>query len=142
MKIRELDILLVEDNPGDVLLLVETLADCGLDRRRFTTVTSLGAIFEHFAAGARADVILLDLNLPDSKGLATLERLWAWLPDKVPGYPGKDPWSEPSDWKWIPLENLNVVELKAFIPASNAMSDIDVESDVLNSNNQLLISTP
>lgn len=84
MKIRELDILLVEDNPGDVLLLVETLTDCGLDRRRFTTVTSLGAIFEHFAAGARADVILLDLNLPDSKGLATLERLWAWLPDKVP----------------------------------------------------------
>lgn len=52
-----------------------------------------------------------------------------WLPNRAPE-------------RRLSVGELNVVELKVFIPASNAMSDIDVESDVLTSNNQLFVSTP
>ena len=52
-----------------------------------------------------------------------------WLPTKAPQ-------------RYLRPSELNTVELKAFIPASNAMSDIDVDSDVLTSNNELFISTP
>ena len=75
---RALDILLVEDNPGDARLVREMLADA-TDRTRdgeagpaFTHVDRLADALEHLEAGG-VDVVLLDLGLPDSAGLETLE---------------------------------------------------------------------
>jgi len=64
-----------------------------------------------------------------------------WLPRVWKGRVAKDPWNHP-DWEWLPKEDLNVVELKTFIPANNAENAVDVESDLLTSNNLLFISSP
>ncbi len=68
-----LRILLVEDNPSDADLLRETLA---LVERQpeITHVESLRQAVEYLKQGGQVDVILLDLGLPDSMGLATLEQ--------------------------------------------------------------------
>ncbi len=69
-----LRILLVEDNPHDADLLQETLAtvDASLEIRH---VERLQQALECLRQGTPIDVILLDLLLPDSMGLATLQRL-------------------------------------------------------------------
>jgi PAS domain S-box-containing protein len=64
-------ILLVEDNPGDVLLLQETLADLTFIELDWVHVERLKTAIECLGS-AEFDVILLDLLLPDSQGLDTL----------------------------------------------------------------------
>jgi len=73
-------ILLVEDNAGDVRLLRETLAD--IVEARFDLV-HVGPWREGVARFARepADVVLLDLLLPDSNGMDTLAGMHAAAPD-------------------------------------------------------------
>jgi PAS domain S-box-containing protein len=67
-------LLLVEDNPGDVLLLRSTLETLGPGRYHVVNATSLnGAVTA--LAGGRFDAILLDLSLPDSRGLATIQHV-------------------------------------------------------------------
>jgi PAS domain S-box-containing protein len=63
--------LLIEDDPDDVLLLKESLAEIGMGRVKldYTDRLSRGLIQ---LSGTSYDVILLDLNLPDSHGLDTL----------------------------------------------------------------------
>lgn len=77
---REVDILLVEDNPGDAKLVEHYLSNPSMDaflgETTLTQVGSLGAAKsvldeQHF------DVILLDLGLPESEGIETLERATA-----------------------------------------------------------------
>jgi diguanylate cyclase (GGDEF)-like protein len=72
-------VLLVEDNPGDARLVQEELldgAERGLAVRCVPTLReALGVVAED-----PVDVVLLDLGLPDSKGLATLTRLAAAAP--------------------------------------------------------------
>lgn len=69
-------VLLVEDNPGDARLLREALPP-GF---RVTHLERLDdAILELRAA--EIDVVLLDLSLPDSQGLATCRRLRLAAPD-------------------------------------------------------------
>ena len=65
-------ILLVEDNPGDARLIREMLSE-GLSRP-FTLdlVGSLSAGLEHVEENG-IDVVILDLGLPDSRGIPTLE---------------------------------------------------------------------
>src|SRR3990167_5705760 len=65
------DVLLVEDNPGDARLTREMLTDAGAGRFRVVLVDTLaGAIARLNDDGAVAlDVVLLDLSLPDSTGL-------------------------------------------------------------------------
>lgn len=65
-------VLLVEDNPGDARLLAETLSEIPERPFALTTARTLG---EALPLAAAFDVLLLDLSLPDSNGLETLERI-------------------------------------------------------------------
>lgn len=70
---QEYDILLVEDNPGDVRLVFEMLSSYGR-KVRLESVSSLSAAIDYLDA-KKYDVILLDLTLPDSSGLGTLHKV-------------------------------------------------------------------
>lgn len=69
-------ILLVEDNPGDIRLLKEYLAEPGSSQFQVTCADRLAAGIERLI-DAKFDVVLLDLSLPDSQGLETLTRMHA-----------------------------------------------------------------
>jgi two-component system response regulator len=76
------DVLLVEDDPGDVLLTTDTLEDCHLGLSLH--VVSDGEEALHFlrrtgdfAAMPRPALVLLDLNLPRRGGLEVLADLKA-----------------------------------------------------------------
>jgi two-component system cell cycle sensor histidine kinase/response regulator CckA len=64
------NILLVEDNPGDARLLEEYLAEGLPDGFRITHCARLEEAIRSLEGGCY-DVALLDLSLPDSKGLPT-----------------------------------------------------------------------
>jgi two-component system sensor histidine kinase KdpD len=70
---RDIRILLIEDNPGDVRLIETYLAEGGF-RREVATASRLE---EGLATMARErfDVVLLDLTLPDSTGFETFGHL-------------------------------------------------------------------
>ena len=72
--------LLIEDNPGDVRLIREMLAEAATADIGIESAESLSAGLDLLTAGG-FDVVLLDLGLPDSQGLATLGRLYARVPD-------------------------------------------------------------
>jgi PAS domain S-box-containing protein len=67
-----LNILLVEDNPGDVVIFKEHLADSGLNFVLTHLPTLKDALKK--CADNEFDVILLDLGLPESSGLETLRK--------------------------------------------------------------------
>jgi len=69
---RGLRVLLVEDNPSDARLVRELLADCRGDFL-ITHTDCLAAALDLLTSDATFDVVLLDLCLPDSTGLATVE---------------------------------------------------------------------
>jgi C4-dicarboxylate-specific signal transduction histidine kinase len=77
---ERIHLLLVEDNPGDARLIGEMLR--GLSEFELVHVGDLAAALARLAAGG-VDVVLLDLGLPDSQGLATVSRLVAHNP-RVP----------------------------------------------------------
>jgi diguanylate cyclase (GGDEF)-like protein len=77
MPLDAIDVLLVEDNAGDARLVVEMLKESGSNPFHVHRVGTLGAGIEHLTSGARTDVILLDLSLPDESGLATVRRIVA-----------------------------------------------------------------
>jgi two-component system cell cycle response regulator len=66
-------VLLVEDNPGDASLICAYLSG-GHDNFQITHIHRLSEAIERLAQGT-IDVVLLDLGLPDSQGLATLREL-------------------------------------------------------------------
>ncbi len=66
-------ILLIEDDPGDAALIREMLEQQGC-RAQFVTVERLSAGISHLQQDS-CDVVLLDMNLPDSSGLSTMTRL-------------------------------------------------------------------
>lgn len=71
-----LDVLLVEDLPSDQALVRESLADAPNLRARLHLAESLAEALERIA-DAPPDVALLDLGLPDSRGIETFRRLRA-----------------------------------------------------------------
>lgn len=73
MTTTRLDILLVEDDPGDARLIREALAGARLATFRASCVTNW-AETEAALSESQPDAILLDLQLPDSRGLDTLGR--------------------------------------------------------------------
>ena len=71
-------LLLVEDNPADVRLIQEMLSE-GAIPFVLEVATSLAASLERLRAGG-IDVLLLDLGLPDSRGLSTFTSVHAKIP--------------------------------------------------------------
>ena len=69
-----LRLLLVEDNPTDADLLQETLSQVN-GQLQITHLDRLARAAEWLKQSLPLDAILLDLGLPDSSGLATLERI-------------------------------------------------------------------
>src|SRR5713226_8053629 len=74
-----MEILLVEDNPGDVRLVGELLTEAGAEEFDLTHVERLGEAVQRLRED-HFDVVLLDLSLPDSNGLDTVVRLQAAAP--------------------------------------------------------------
>lgn len=67
-------ILLIEDNPGDAGLVVQMLADVWYCRDQITVAETLAKGIRHLD-GEGIDIVLLDLNLPDSNGVDTFTRI-------------------------------------------------------------------
>src|SRR5262245_31402485 len=72
-------ILLVEDDPGDAELLLETLAEGSTPTFHVDRVERLQTALERLGRDS-IDVVLLDLSLPDSRGLETFTKLRAQVP--------------------------------------------------------------
>lgn len=83
MTTEPLRVLLVEDNPGDAHLVERALARARPGRFDLAWVDRLARGLEELTDG-RYTVVLLDLDLPDARGLETLERLRAACPRPVP----------------------------------------------------------
>jgi signal transduction histidine kinase len=69
-------LLLVEDNPGDVALLRTALEESSPGRYLIATAATLREA-QALVLRDRFDAIVLDLSLPDSRGIETLDRLVA-----------------------------------------------------------------
>ena len=72
-------VLVVEDNPGDARLVREYLAQANGATFELECVGRLAAALERLSRGGM-DVILTDLQLPDSVGLETFQQLHAQAP--------------------------------------------------------------
>lgn len=80
MREQELNILLIEDNPGDVRLIKDMLHECAGVSFNMEAARHLSIGLEILARGG-IDVALLDLSLPDSHGMETYERFRAQAPN-------------------------------------------------------------
>jgi signal transduction histidine kinase/CheY-like chemotaxis protein len=76
-EVKEMQVLLVEDNDDDVLLIQESLSETKISIAR---AERLSSALEQLAKGG-FDAVLLDLSLPDSQGLDTIGRVHRQAPD-------------------------------------------------------------
>ena len=79
MRDKNVAILLIEDNPGDTELLRELLPDVAGLAFGLACADTLAGGVDRLAQGG-IDIVLLDLDLPDSTGLATVDRVRAAAP--------------------------------------------------------------
>lgn len=77
MNDQRIRVLLIEDNPGDVALLRESLGGNGVQFDLLHADRLLSAL----PRLPLVDVALLDLSLPDSQGIETFHRLHDYAPD-------------------------------------------------------------
>lgn len=125
---RPREILLVEDNPGDVRLVLETFRECGAPVHVHLARDGQEALTMLAGAGSqgqlpRPDLILLDLNLPRKTGHEVLASLKAH-----------------DDWRRIPVIVLTSSSAEHDIQASYDLcancfvtkpSDLDAFLDVM-----------
>jgi len=76
---RPIHVLIVEDNPGDRIIIIQMLHSVETPRFELVHAPNLASALDRVHDGA--DVILLDLNLPDSEDLETLQRIHAEVPN-------------------------------------------------------------
>ena len=77
---KPIDVLLVEDNPGDVRLMVEAFKDGKLHINLTVAEDGVEALDmlrqkDQYATAKRPDLILLDLNLPKKDGREVLTEI-------------------------------------------------------------------
>jgi two-component system, chemotaxis family, response regulator Rcp1 len=80
LRLRPIEILLVEDNPGDVDLTIIALQESKINNNLHVARDGVEALeFLHREAGyedvPRPDIILLDLNLPRKHGRQVLQEI-------------------------------------------------------------------
>jgi CheY-like chemotaxis protein len=78
--VKPIEILMIEDNEGDIRLTTEALGDAKIHNRLFTVRDGIEAIHYLrqegiYAKATRPDLILLDLNLPKKDGRSVLEEI-------------------------------------------------------------------
>ncbi len=73
-------VLLIEDNPADARLIRELLRDENTSRFELTHTEKLETGLERLTRGG-IDVVLLDLSLPDSRGIDTFNQVHAHSPE-------------------------------------------------------------
>jgi chemotaxis family two-component system response regulator Rcp1 len=69
---KEVHILLVEDNEGDIILTKEALKDASIRNEVTVAMDGEQALLMLYAADELPDLILLDINLPRLTGLEVL----------------------------------------------------------------------
>lgn len=79
---QELKVLLIEDNAGDAFLIKFYLGESMSPRFNFFHADCMKAAHELLAAN-QFDIILMDLNLPDSVGLDTIKKLLETYPNNL-----------------------------------------------------------
>ena len=79
MESEKIEVLLIEDNPGDARLIQEMLTEAGEAWFRVEYADRLSRGLEHLKNGG-VDVVLLDLSLPDGQGLDAFEKVQAQVP--------------------------------------------------------------
>jgi len=77
---KPIEILLVEDNPGDVRLTVEALKEAKVRNELYVVGDGVAALAflrreGEYASAPRPDLILLDLNLPKKDGREVLAEI-------------------------------------------------------------------
>src|SRR3989339_1906847 len=80
VQVRPIDILLIEDNPGDVRLTVEVLREQKMYNNLFVVNDGVAAMAYlrkegTYADAVRPDLILLELNLPKKDGREVLKEI-------------------------------------------------------------------
>jgi CheY-like chemotaxis protein len=73
-------LLVIEDNPGDTLLLREMFKDDGSHSTELTHANDMNEA-EMYLFGNAFDIILCDLGLPDAQGLEVIRRAHAAAPN-------------------------------------------------------------
>ena len=76
---KEIRALLIEDNPADAMLMEETFAGTESVSIQIQVAQRLSDGIDRLRRGG-IDVVMLDLDLPDSRGLTTLTRLRSQVP--------------------------------------------------------------
>lgn len=77
---NRIDILIVEDNPGDLELIREMLTEPGAAGFNIESAQKLCEATTRLH-GSNIDLVLLDLGLPDSSGIDTFFKLKAAAPE-------------------------------------------------------------
>lgn len=78
--LKAVEILLIEDNPGDVRLTIEALKECKILNNLHVAVDGIEAMSYlnregKFKDDSRPDLIILDLNLPKKDGREVLREI-------------------------------------------------------------------
>jgi DNA-binding response OmpR family regulator len=78
--VRTTEVLLIEDSPGDVIMVRQALAAVSLPIRVRVALDGEQAIQIMSGGDFQADVIILDLNLPKVSGFSILQRTRPTVP--------------------------------------------------------------
>jgi len=78
--VKPIELLLVEDSAGDILLIRQALAGAGVPITVHVAVDGKQAMQILAARHFDFDLVILDLNIPKLSGLAVLERIQVDVP--------------------------------------------------------------